>query len=451
MNRMITALTLTLAAASSVAFAETRSFTVNVTATAGQPVPVSLTLLQVRDAFGADFGTQYPSLRVMSGATEVPYQIDDIDGNGRPSAADELSFLASGPVKISASDQADTTPAPTYAAAFTASMTPEGVTRLAGPSNVVFEVNKQGLARIAGFGDVKGLLADELGNARIEGFAASTFYKDKQYGAYLDGKMTMTGMTLVSSRVMAAGPARVAVVSKFTSPDFAGLDQTVITRAYATGAVDVESNFNFRGYADLMKLENQATRLVTDQDPAAIHLAPLFQRVAYADLTKQDVKGFYMDPKRKAVVTVDGQPYLNFPAAANLNNPFWGGEYVFASPEAWRANFSPKLNVGVAEVAYGAPVLAPNYTAFVSGNQWQFESGEMRTGVFKWLPDELKPVAATSEMFTQPNPWAAHYFPGDKVSFHYQYVPFKAGNGVDATRFLVKYQKDVSSVAIAKP
>ncbi|HEX2865366.1 MAG TPA: hypothetical protein VHN99_12415 [Deinococcales bacterium] len=451
MNRTaIALLTLGLAAALPTAFAESRSFTVNVTATAGQPVPVSLTLLQVRDTLGADFGTNYASVRVTSGTTEVPYQIDDMDGNGRPSGSDELSFLASGPVTVTASDDASAT-APAYAPAFAAAApTAEGVTRLSGPNGLVVEVNKQGLTRIAGFDGVQGLLADELGNARIEGYNASTFYKDQQYGAYLEGKMTMNGMTLVSSRILPAGPARFAVVSKYTSPDFAGLDQTVITRAYTTGAVDVQSTFNFRGYADMMKFENQATRLVTDQDPNAVHLMPVPRRSAYADLAGQSPLQFYMDAKRKAVITVDGQPYLDFPAAANLQNPFWGGEYLFTSPEAWRANFSPKLHVGVAEVAYGQPALASDYTSFVAGNQWQFESGEMRTGTFRWLPDEMKPIQSAAGLFQQPNPFVAHYFPGDTVNFHYQYVAFRAGSGVDAVRFLSKYSQDVASVAVAK-
>ena len=96
------------------------------------------------------------------------------------------------------------------------------------------------------------------------------------------------------------------------------------------------------------------------------------------------------------------------------------------------------------------PDAPANFTALVAGNQWQFESGELRTGVFRWLPDEFKGGAKTAEVLTQPNPFAAHYYPGDSVTWHYLYQPYMAGSVDAAVTYLKDRQLALSGIKLNK-
>lgn len=424
---------------------QTRTLTVSLSTTAGTPVPVAFSLLQLRDAIGAEFPIQWSSLRVRSGTAELPYQIDDLDGNGRISAGDEIAFLAPGPVTITVSDQAGT--APSYPAALQTTPSADGATVIRSQGQFTAEVSKQGLVRITGLGTTQALLADELGNLRVSGFPASTFWKDKNLGSH-EEKTTLDGMSLQSLKVLPAGPVRVAVVARYTSPLWVGLEQTIVSRVYASGAVEVSNAVTFRGYSDLMKLEHQATRLVVEADPDALHITPLFRRLALADYAKQTPAQYFAE--RGALKNVGGKSYVAFKATDNLKPSFWGATYIFASPEAWRTNYSPKLQTGVAEIAYGTPPLASDYNAFVAGNQWQFESQEFRTGIFKWLPDELKNVEATKTLFNNPNPWVSHFYPGDSVSWHFLYDAYRAPNTEAAIAYLERRAADLASIRLSR-
>lgn len=409
-------------------------------------VPVSATLLQLRDVLGADFPTQWNTLRVKVAGREVPYQIDDIDGNGRVSGADELTFWATGDATLTVSDTEGTSPS--YAATMTATAKDGDTTLTSTQTKVSAVVGKQGLVRLL---DANGVvIADELGNTRIEGFNQSTYYKDKNLGAYLEGKTTVGGMTLTSLKVLPAGPVRIAVVAKYTSPDFVGLEQTLVSRIYSDGAVEVSNTVTSRGYSELMKLENQASRLMTEVDPDAWHLAPIPRLVAFSDVTKQTPEAYFAAAERKAETTVAGMPYLAFKVSQNIKPAFWGAPYLFVSPEAWRSNYSEKAKMGVGELAYTSPAAPASFKALVEGNQWQFESGEFRTGVFRWLPDEFKGGANTSALLTEPNPFVAHYFPGDSVTWHYLYQPYAAATVGDAVTYLNTRQAALSGVAIKK-
>lgn len=442
-----TALLFGLAGSLALAQGQTRTLTASLSNTAGAPVPVAFSLLQLRDAIGAEFPTQWTSLRVRSGTAEVPYQIDDLDGNGRVSAGDELAFIAPGPVTITVSDQAGT--APSYPAALETAPGADGATviRSRGQGGFTAEVGKQGLVRITGLGDTRALLADELGNLRMSGFPASTFWKDKNLGGH-EEKTTLDGMSLQSLKVLPAGPVRVAVVARYASPLWVGLEQTVVSRVYASGAVEVSNTVTFRGYSDMMKVEHQATRLVLEADPDALHIAPLFRRVALADYAKQTPAQYFTE--RQALKSLGGKSYVAFKATDNLKPSFWGATYIFASPEPWRTNYSQKLGLGVAEIAYSTPPLAPDYNAFVAGNQWQFESQEFRTGVFKWLPDELKNVDAAKALFDNPNPWVSHYYPGDSLSWRFLYDAYRAPNADAAITYLERRAADLASIRLGR-
>src|SRR5690606_24915789 len=82
--------------------------------------PVSFDLLTLRDAIGAEFPMDWTSLKVSVGGEEVPYQIDDVDLNGRLSAGDQLGFLATGPATIEIAD------APGEGASYEPALTVEG-------------------------------------------------------------------------------------------------------------------------------------------------------------------------------------------------------------------------------------------------------------------------------------------------------------------------------------
>lgn len=427
------------------AFAAERSVTVNVPGSA-TPLPVSFTLLQLRDVIGADFPTQWSTLKVKVGGQEVPYQIDDIDGNGRVSGPDELAFWAGGDATITVGDVAGTSP--TFPASMMAA-TKDGATSITSTQTKLSAVvSKQGLVRILDAGGA--VIADELGNLRVEGYNQSTYYKDKNLGAYLEGKTTVAGLTLTSMAVLPAGPVRTTVVAHYSSPEFVGLEQTLISRVYNDASVDVSSTVLSRGYADLMKLEHQASRLMTEVDPDAYHLAPLPRLLAFADVTKQTPEAYFASPDRNALTTVDGKPYLAFKVSQNIKPAFWGAPYLFVAPEAWRSNYSPTAKMGVAELAHAAPSVPSDFTALVAGDQWQFESGEMRTGVFRWLPDEFKGGENTAKVLTQPNPFVAHFYPGDSVSWHFLYQPYTAADLSGAVGYLNARQQALSAIQLKK-
>src|SRR5690606_35908900 len=82
-------LVLSLGAAS----AQTRSLLVEAPALTGKPVPVALSLDEVRRAVGLAFPIDWDSLRVYdSDGNLIPYQIDDADLSGALSLHDRLAF-----------------------------------------------------------------------------------------------------------------------------------------------------------------------------------------------------------------------------------------------------------------------------------------------------------------------------------------------------------------------
>src|SRR5690606_19188881 len=99
-----TIITLAALALCATALAETRTVTVNLESLTGRPVPVSMDLVTRRDATGAESPLDWPSLKVSVDGDAVPYQIDDVDLNGRLSAGDQLGFLATGPATIEIAD-----------------------------------------------------------------------------------------------------------------------------------------------------------------------------------------------------------------------------------------------------------------------------------------------------------------------------------------------------------
>ncbi|MBA2668004.1 MAG: hypothetical protein H0U69_13330 [Trueperaceae bacterium] len=424
------------------ALAETRSLDIDLTATTGRPVPVSVDLLTLRNHIGAEFPMDWSSVRVLVGGERVPYQIDDVDGNGRVSAGDELSFLASGPAVIEIDDAAGTPDA--FDSAFTIEGTDPVVVRSTLMPGFTVEVPENGLVRVVAYGDTETMLANEIGILRFSGFPESTYWADGQLGPHEEyTNLEEGGMRHVGTTVLDAGPARVTVVAEYASDRFVGLTQRLVTRVYATGDIEISNDVTLRGYADIMKLQSMATGVMSQADPESLHLMPVFRRLIWADQLEVTAEEYFAE--RDAVTTVDGTPYLAFRADDNLNPLYWGATYIFASAEPWRANYSPSLGIGVAELAHTTPAIDEDYDAWLSGNTWVFESQEFRSGVFKWTAGEFEAYEATASITPSD---ANHFLPGNTMRFHLTYSVFDAADADDAIRFARDRQAEIASAAL---
>ncbi len=411
------------------AMAETRSVTVTVPTQDGAAVPVSVDLLTLRNAIGADFTFDWADLRVSVGGESVPFQIDDVDINGRVSAGDELAFLATGDAVIEASDTA--LDAVSFDAGLEVAVTSGAtgdthlITSLAGNGFAV-EIAPEGLARIVGFGDTEGVLAAELGILRFSGYPESTWWADEQYGPHEEyTTLEAGGMRHVQTQVLPAGPVRVTVVSEYTSDRFVGLNQRVVTRVFASGDVDVSNTVRFGGYSDMMKLQSMATNILSQVDSEAQHVLPVFRRLVWADQLEVTPEEYFAE--RGAVRDVDGTPVIAFNSNDNLSPLYWGAAYIFASAEPWRAGVSESLGLAVIESAHATPEIADDYDAWLAGNTWVFESQEFRTGVFKWTADEFGTYTATEDITMNAT---NHYLPGTTTEFRFTYS-VRAVDGVD--------------------
>lgn len=434
--------TLLLALLATAAYAETRSATVDPQLTTGRAVPVSFDLLTLRDHIGAEFPMDWSSVRVLIDGERVPFQIDDVDLNGRISAGDELSFLASGTATIEIDD------APGQAAAFESAFSRSGDDPVVLSSETTpgfaVEVPAHGLVRIVGYGDTEAMLANEIGILRFSGFPESTYWADEQLGPHEEyTNLEAGGMRHVGTTILDAGPARVTVVAEYASDRFVGLTQRLVTRVYATGDVEISNDVELRGYSDLMKLQSMATAVMSQADPESLHLMPVFRRLIWADQLGVTPEAYFAE--RNAVTTVDGTPYLAFRADDNQAPLYWGATYIFASAEPWRANYSPTLGVGVAELAHETPAIADDYDAWLSGNTWVFESQEFRSGVFKWTAEEFGTYEATASVTPSE---ANHFIPGDAMRFHLTYSVFEAESSDDAIRYARDRQAEIASVTL---
>jgi hypothetical protein len=433
---------LLLALLTTAAYAETRSVTIEPTFSTGRPVPVSIDLLTLRNHIGAEFPMDWSSLRVLVDGESVPFQVDDVDTNGRISAGDELSFLATGPATIEIDD------APGMPTAFESAFSRSGddpvVLRSDAAPGFAVEVPAHGLVRIVGFGDTEAMLANEIGILRFSGFPESTYWANGQLGPHEEyTNLEAGGMRHVGTTILDAGPARVTVVAEYASDRFVGLTQRLVTRVYATGDVEISNDVALRGYSDIMKLQSMATGVMSQADPESLHLMPVFRRLVWADQLGVSAEDYFAE--RDAVTTVDGTPYLAFRADDNLSPLYWGATYIFASAEPWRANYSEALGIGVAELAHETPEIASDYDAWLSGNTWVFESQEFRSGVFKWTAEEFGTYEVTASVTPSE---ANHFIPGDAMRFHLTYSVFAADSADDAIRYARDRQAEIASAKL---
>ncbi|WP_036222264.1 hypothetical protein [Mesoaciditoga lauensis] len=435
-------------------FAAVKVIQVNVTDTTGVPVPVTMTMFQVRNLIGVTFPANWESLRVYQNGKEIPYQIDDVDMNGHISGPDILAFSATAPVTIKVSDDISIG-APHYPNLFKVSKNEMGGYVVSTTDDVLKAVvSDHGLVNITKFGKVNGDIVDQIGIARINGFPHSTYWANGKLGG--NAEQTSDAFKVVYMKILENSPVRLTVLTKLEAMPFVGLYQNLITSIYPNGDVLVDTTFDFESYADLMKLQVMITHPLSNLDNAsdAVHMLPVFRRLVWAD--QQGISPLDYWLQRNAVIYVNNHPYIIFPFSDNMNPPYWGATYIFASEENWRSNFSQNLGLGVAEILPHTAPLYDDYSKWMKGNTWVYESQEFRDGQFEWTPGEFYNNPITKNILVPsntPKQWgklAIHYIPGNQVKFVRLYSVYNANNITKAIQYLVQRTKEFRSIKISK-
>ncbi|MFN4191180.1 MAG: hypothetical protein ACK4E2_09305, partial [Pseudothermotoga sp.] len=189
-------------------------------------VPVVIQVGQILDMLPSDFDPDWESLTVKFGGSEVAFQIDDVDGNGRISALDHLVFLAKGKGAIVLSEEA---PKAVKKVQPFFKIEKESakwiVTTTDGTMKA--EINEKGLIAVTKFGNVEGKIVDEVGIARVSGWPETTYYIDGKLGNHHEE--TSGAFRTVSLKVLEPGPVAVGVVAHLKSERFSGLNQILVT------------------------------------------------------------------------------------------------------------------------------------------------------------------------------------------------------------------------------
>lgn len=411
------------------------------------PVPFRISMWELLELVGEDFDANWDSLRVLDAQNrEIPFQIDDIDGNKKLSSNDLLIFLFTEEAKIVVSDEFDVE-AVKYDPVF--AVKEEDGKQIVEHIHVPFkvEVDDHGLTHVVKYGTLEGDIFKELGIARVAGWVGSTYYIDGNLGKHAE--KVSYDFKPVEVRILQPGPVCTTIVSKLRSDLFPGLTQTIVSHILATGEILVDSTFDFATYADLMKLQIMATHPLTDIDPEALHILPVFRRLVWAE--QLNISPFDYWKARDAITIVDGKPYILFPATDNMKPLWWGATYIFASMEDWRANYSKKYGVFVSEILPSRPTVYSDFEKFVYGNTWVYESREFRDGLFRWIPSEFNAYEATKGAVSgKQEDWVAHFKAGDSVTFTRLFAVRKSGNVEDTIRYLEKRAHEFQNVSISK-
>lgn len=395
-------------------------------------VPVVIQVGQILDMLPSDFDPDWESLTVKFGGSEVAFQIDDVDGNGRISALDHLVFLAKGKGAIVLSEEA---PKAVKKVQPFFKIEKESakwiVTTTDGTMKA--EINEKGLIAVTKFGNVEGKIVDEVGIARVSGWPETTYYIDGKLGNHHEE--TSGAFRTVSLKVLEPGPVAVGVVAHLKSERFSGLNQILVTYIFKNGDILVDNTFKFDTYTDLMKLQTMVTRPVAPAFDDAQHILPVFRRLVWADQLNITPLEYWLE--RNAIQYVDKLPYIVFPASSNMKPLWWGATYIFASMERFRSNYSPKVKVGIAEILPQIPVIAADYQKWLDSDTWVYESLEFRDGIFKWMPGEFDAYESTKNVYSMkvedmPNRYKA----GDTVRHLRLYHVYTASNIESAIKWL---------------
>ncbi|TYC01920.1 MAG: hypothetical protein FXF54_01410 [Kosmotoga sp.] len=425
------------------AFSETVEIPVEISKTTNVSVPIAVSMNEILTLVGLDFDANWDSLRVVdTNGEEIPFQIDDIDLNGKLSSGDLLITLVNGPSKITISDDFSIEK-PEYNTSVIVKEE-EGLKVIETPI-LNAKVSMNGLIRIEAFGEVEGTIVDEIGIGRVSGWVGSTYYVDGNLGKHEE--KTSGDFRILETSIIEPGPVGVTVVTKLQSETFVGLDQHIVTTIFNTGDIRLDNTFVFNNYLDMMKVQSMITRPLTDISDDAVHMLPVFRRLLWADQLNITPLEYWFD--RNAIMYVNRLPYIVFPAIDSMKPLWWGATYIFASQESWRSNYSPSLGIGVAEILPEKPVVYADYNKWVDGNTWIYESREFRDGVFKWLPGEFELYESTKDMVSLetadlPN----HYVAGDELNFVRFYRLYECSTIGNAISHIVNRTIEIQSIKI---
>ncbi|AKI97354.1 hypothetical protein [Kosmotoga pacifica] len=425
--------------------AETIEIPITINKTTDSLVPVRISMNKLLDLVGIDFDANWDSIRFIDEeGAEVPYQIDDVDLNGKLSSGDYILVMLSGNAKVVVSDDFSVE-APTYDSDFYVNKTDDGV--IVGNLTFRARINNKGLVRFEKFESVEGTIVDEIGIARIAGWVGSTYYVNGELGKHEE--KTSGDFKVKEMKVLPAGPVAVTVVSRLDCDPFVGLEQIIVTSIFKNGDVISSNHFVFKTYADLMKLQNMITRPITDLSDDAVHMLPVFRRLVWADQLNITPLEYWAE--RNAIMNVNGKPYIVFPATDSMKPLWWGATYIFASQESWRSNYSPSKGIGVAEINPVKPIVYVNYEKWVNGNTWVYESREFRDGIFKWIPGEFEIYESTAgNVSTEMSDWPARFKAGDEVTFERYYDLYKSLNIPNAIEYLELRAIEIQSITIGE-
>jgi len=406
-------------------------------------VPITMKMSDFLDYIPEDIDPYWDSIRVKVGGLYVPFQIDDVDGNGRVSGDDYLVFLGKGECEIiiPENEMAEVK----FESYFTVQKDGNKWI-IIGKNGEGYEVDDHGIVHVKKFGKVEGTILDEVGILRVAGFANSTYLVDGELGKHFEEVSYAFEPVFVK---VIPGPVAVSIYAELRSITFAGLDQYIITHVFKNGDILVNNKITFRNYADLMKLQHMVTRVLTSVDGDTVHVLPVFRRLVWADQLNITPYEYWLE--RNAIKMIANKPYIVFPATDSMKPLWWGATYIFASQERWRGNYSEKLGVGVAEILPEIPVVSDNFVDWIDGNTWVFESQEFRDGVFKWIPGEFEAYEATKGAYpTDMKLWPNRYYAGQEVNFVRLYNITKVDNLEDWVKWLEAKSESFRSVEIVK-
>lgn len=434
---------------STIAMASVKMVSVNVTDETGVPVPVTMTMYQLRNLIGVTFPANWNSIRIYENGKEIPYQIDNVAMSNKISGNDILAFSLTGPATIEVSDDMSIQ-APSYPNQFKVIQTSDGYSVWTTNDTLAASITHHGLVNITKFGNLNGEIVDQIGIARINGFPQSTYWANGQVGP--NAEQTSNGFKVIYTKILDKSPVRLTILTKLEALPFIGLYQDMITSIYPDGDVLVNTTFNFKTYQDLMKLQVMITHPLTNLQNVndVVQILPVFRRLIWADMQGISPLMYWM--QRNAIMYVNNVPYIVFPATNPMNPPFWTATYIFASEENWRTNFSPSLKLGVAEILPHTAPLYDNYSEWMKGNTWVYESQEFRDGQFEWTPDNFYNNPITQDILSPsdtPQQWAKlaiHYIPGDSVNFIRLYNVYNSNNVQDVVTYLNQRTQEFRSV-----
>lgn len=445
---VLAALVLSLGAAS----AQTRSLLVEAPALTGKPVPVALSLDEVRRAVGLAFPIDWDSLRVYdSDGNLIPYQIDDADLSGALSLHDRLAFVVEGSARIEVAMAATEAP-PAFENAFTVTETEEGWLIESKDGDVAVEVTPLGGVNLVRYAGVERSFARDIGFLRYAGFPYSTYWVNGELKAHEEKTTLEEPMRVRSVTILENSPVRATVIVQRASDLFPGLRQDAIISVYPTGEILVDQVITSAGYADLTKLETIVNAVMAGTSDAR-HILPVFRWLEWAD--ELDVTPAQYWAERDVLMEVDGKSYVAFNDIGGPAPLWWGASYIFASPERWRTNHSAELGLGTAEMLLNVPEIATGLRERLEGPQWQLE-GEWRNGYFRWIPEdvitsrEAKGIEVGFGTDMEADDWALHLIPGDTVQFVNVYAPYEAADAADAIRYLENRYEEISGVSVTR-